>query len=106
MLTIILQILSTIFISVGLCFCSISILGLIRMPDIYTKQHALSLIDGGGSIFLFIGIAFSSNTPLLAFKAILLATIILIMSAPITYAFMQIVIRKDRPKLNNKSKDI
>ncbi|MEO1971265.1 MAG: monovalent cation/H(+) antiporter subunit G [Pirellulaceae bacterium] len=50
---------------VGLFFLLVAAIGVIRLPDVYTRSHAVSLTDSLGAFFLLGGLAlyegFSTN---------------------------------------------
>jgi len=56
----------TAMISLGLFFLVVAAIGMVRLPDVYTRSHAVSLTDAVGAFFLLTGLAiyqgFSTNT--------------------------------------------
>ena len=76
---------STIFIVIGCIFIVGGALGLIRMPDLYTRIHAASVTDTGGILFVTIGLVlqaiFIFDNPMAAIKLILVV-IFLFFTAP------------------------
>ena len=56
----------TAMISIGLFFLVVAAVGMVRLPDVYTRSHAVSLTDAMGAFFLLTGLAiyqgFSTNT--------------------------------------------
>jgi len=79
-------------------------LGIIKMKDVYTKQHASALIDSGGIFFICLGLSLASGFNLVSLKPLLLGIIVVLMSAPMCYAFMQIALRFDKKILKEESK--
>ena len=65
------------------------------MKDVYTKQHVSGLIDTGGVFFICLSLSISSGWHLVSIKPLFLAVVMILMSAPLCYAFMQIAIRID-----------
>jgi multicomponent Na+:H+ antiporter subunit G len=49
---------STILISLGMFFLTVSALGLIRLPDLYTRAHAVAKSETLGLMLVFIGLFF------------------------------------------------
>ena len=98
-----LKILPPLFISIGLIFCSIGMIGVIKMKDVYTKQHCASLIDSAGIFFICIGLSLASGFTLVSFKPLLLGVLVVLMSSPICYAFMQIALHFDKKILQQES---
>lgn len=66
-----LEIVGLIFIAIGITFNVIGILGLMRLPDIYTRLHATGKVSTVGVCSLLLGAAFLM--PAAAFKLIALA---------------------------------
>ncbi len=56
----------TAMISLGLFFLVVAAVGMVRLPDVYTRSHAVALTDAIGAFFLLTGLAvyhgFSTNT--------------------------------------------
>ena len=48
-----------------LCFLVVAAVGMVRLPDVYTRSHAVALTDSLGAFFLLTGLAvdqaFSTN---------------------------------------------
>ncbi len=79
------DIVSGVFIFVGCLFVFGGAVGLIRMPDFYTRLHAASVTDTGGLLFITIGLvlqaAFVFDNPAAAIK-LTLTIIFLFFTAP------------------------
>jgi multicomponent Na+:H+ antiporter subunit G len=73
-------------VALGLFFTLVAAIGLIRMPDIYTRAHATSKTDTLGTVLTLAGVAlvFQSSVPRI--KLILLAIFMLITSPTATHA--------------------
>lgn len=52
------EILSWLFLVSGGAFCLVGGLGLLRMPDVYTRMHAAGVTDTMGSALILIGLVF------------------------------------------------
>lgn len=67
--------LSWVFIAIGCVFIVAGAIGLIRMPDLYTRLHAASVTDTGGAIFIVLGLilqaVFVFDNPMAAIKVML-----------------------------------
>ncbi len=79
----------------GLLFIIISTIGLFKMPDIYTRQHALALIESIGLFSIILGLSLFSGFTLVSFKTIFLGVLCVLISAPTCYALMQVLIQKE-----------
>lgn len=71
---------------VGLFFTIVAAVGLIRLPDLYTRAHATSKADTLGTILTLAGVAvvFQSGVPRV--KLVLLAVFMLITTPTATHA--------------------
>lgn len=67
--------LSSVSIAIGCLFILAGGIGLIRMPDLYTRLHAGSVTDTGGAIFIVAGLLlqalFVFDNPMAAIKVVL-----------------------------------
>ena len=54
----VLDVLSGVFLSLGCFFCVVGGVGLIRLPDFYTRGHAVGVTDTCGASFVLIGLMF------------------------------------------------
>ncbi len=88
-------VLQWLLILLGLVFILISTLGLFKMPDIYTRQHSLALIDSIGIFTIILGLSLFSGFTLISFKTIFLGILCVLVSAPTCYALMQVIIQKE-----------
>lgn len=76
---------------VGSAFCVIGSLGLIRLPDVYTRCHAAGMIDSAGVGAILLGLAFVSNweQPLITVKLIMILLFIWLSSVVSTHALLK-----------------
>ena len=69
------NIISGVLITIGCIFVVGGAIGLIRMPDLYTRIHAASVTDTGGILFITIGLVlqavFIFDNPIAAIKLVL-----------------------------------
>jgi len=53
-------------IALGLFFLVVAAVGMVRLPDVFTRAHAVALTDSLGAFFLLVGLAiyhgFTTNT--------------------------------------------
>ena len=56
-MSLVIDILSWVLLVVGGFFCCVGAVGLLRMPDFYTRMHAASVIDTLGAGLILIGLA-------------------------------------------------
>lgn len=97
-----LDILSWIFLVAGSGFCLIGGLGLLRMPDVFTRLHAVSVIETLGMGFIIFGLVLQAGFTLVAAKLIIIAALILLTSPVATHALAQAAIHAGiRPQLDH-----
>ena len=70
----IIDVLSFVLLGLGGCFVVLGGLGVLRMPDFYTRMHAASLTDSLGTILTLAGVMLQSGW---TFPTIKLATVLL-----------------------------
>jgi len=67
------EILSWIFVAAGSIFVLIGGLGLLRLPDFYTRIHAAGITDTMGAWLILIGLMFQAGWTLVTIKLVMLA---------------------------------
>ncbi len=65
-----------VLILVGLLFLVVAAIGVLRLPDIYTRSHAVSLADSLGAFFVLTGLALHAGISLVLVK--ILAVLVLL----------------------------
>ena len=73
----ILDILSWISIGTGAFFVMVGGLGLIRMPDLFTRLHAASVADAAGAGFMLLGFMLQAGLSLATLKLVLILVFLL-----------------------------
>lgn len=73
------MILASIIITISLFFTITSIIGLIRMPDFYTKLHAGGVADSFAIPLMLIGISCLQNSYVTILKIILIILLMLLL---------------------------
>ena len=73
-------------IAIGGSFCIIGGIGLIRMPDFFTRLHAASVIETLGAGFLILGMLLQSGISLISIKLLFIALLIFFTSPTATHA--------------------
>ena len=73
--------LSTLLILAGLGFFIAGSVGLIRLPDLYCRLHALAKADNPGLGLLILGLMLRSGDPLMVLKLLLIWVMVLTASA-------------------------
>ena len=91
-----------IFLCIGSFFCLTGAIGLIRMPDFFTKMHASSLIETLGTGFILLGLMFESGFSLITVKLIFIGLLILFTGPTATHALARgAILRGLDPNKNN-----
>jgi multicomponent Na+:H+ antiporter subunit G len=77
---------SWLLIGAGGFFCVVGALGLLRMPDFYTRMHAASVTDTLGAGFMLAGLALQAGLTLVTFKLVVVGLLIFFASPTATHA--------------------
>ncbi len=88
-------VLSWIFIALGCFFTVVGSLGLIRMPDVYTRMHAASVIDTTGAGFLLLGLMLQAGLSLITLKLLFILLIFFFTGPVVTHALAQAALSAD-----------
>jgi multicomponent Na+:H+ antiporter subunit G len=67
-------------------FCVVGAVGLLRMPDFYTRMHAASVIETLGAGFVLLGLMLQAGVTLVAVKLLILGVLIFFASPTATHA--------------------
>lgn len=70
----------------GSFFCIVGGIGLLRMPDFYTRMHAASVIETLGAGLLLLGLILQAGFTLIAAKLVVLGLLIFFTSPAATHA--------------------
>jgi len=71
---------------IGGLFCVVGALGLLRMPDFYTRMHAASVIDTLGAGLILLGLLLQAGLTLVAVKLLMVGVLIFFASPTATHA--------------------
>jgi multicomponent Na+:H+ antiporter subunit G len=74
-MALLIEITSGILIAAGCFFILVGALGLVRMPDIYTRAHSASIIDTVGAGFLLMGLMLQAGWSLVTLKLLFVLAI-------------------------------
>lgn len=101
-MSVILDIVSLLFLCAGGFFCITAGVGLIRMPDFYTRAHAASILDSMGAGLILIGLTLQAPTYLVAVKLLFTYFFLMITGLAAIHALAQSVnVAGVDPKLAN-----
>jgi len=94
------DILSWVLLSSGGVFCMIGALGLLRMPDFYTRMHAASVIETLGAGLLLLGMMLQAGLTLISVKLLIIGFLLFFTSPTATHALARAAhLRGVEPKL-------
>jgi multicomponent Na+:H+ antiporter subunit G len=80
---------SWLFLVIGSLFCVIGGVGLIRMPDFYSRCHAASLTDTLGATLILLGLALQSGLGLVTVKLLFVLLFVYLTSPTATHALVK-----------------
>jgi len=80
------EILSWLCILVGAFFCLVGGLGLLRLPDFFSRMHAAALTDTLGAGLVLVGLMFQAGLSLITFKLLAILFFLLLTSPTATHA--------------------
>lgn len=83
------HILSIVLLIVGVVCCAIGVIGIFKMPDLLSKQHASGLIDTLGGLSICLSLALYNPSTLTALKVVVLGILGIVLSAPTSNALIQ-----------------
>ncbi len=85
-MALLLDILSWVALLGGGAFVLIGGIGILRMPDLYTRMHAASLTDTLGTLLILLGIMLQAGLTLASIKLVAIALFLLLTGPTATYA--------------------
>lgn len=77
----------------GCFFILTGAFGLIRMPDIYTRMHATSVIDTLGAGLLFVGLMVQAGFTLVSLKLLIILFLFFLIGPVSSHAVAQVALR-------------
>jgi len=80
------DVLSAVFLAGGAFFCLVGGIGLARMPDFYTRMHGASVTETLGAGFMLIGLMLQAGLTLITVKLLMIGLLILFASPTATHA--------------------
>jgi multicomponent Na+:H+ antiporter subunit G len=86
MMPFLIDIASWILILLGSFFTVVGALGLVRMPDVFTRMHAASVTDTLGAGFLLLGMALQAGFSLVTLKLLMILAAFFFVAPVVTHA--------------------
>jgi multicomponent Na+:H+ antiporter subunit G len=87
------DILSIIFIAAGSFFLIVAAIGVVRLPDVFTRSHALSLTDSLGAFLVLVGIALHEGMGKNSLKILAVLALLYILNPVIAHATIRAALR-------------
>jgi multicomponent Na+:H+ antiporter subunit G len=87
------DILSIIFMVAGLLFMIVAAIGVIRLPDVYSRSHAVSLTDSLGAFLMLVGIALHDGLGRNMLKILMVLALLYILNPVISHATIRAALR-------------
>ncbi|MEM6453586.1 MAG: monovalent cation/H(+) antiporter subunit G [Acidobacteriota bacterium] len=81
----------------GALLCVIGGIGLLRLPDLYSRSHAASLTDTLGALLIFGGLTLQAGPTLIAAKLVMLVVLLLITTPLAAHALMRAAFARGLP---------
>ena len=78
----------------GGVFCIVGAIGLVRMPDFYTRMHAASVTETLGAGLILLGLMLQAGFTLVTVKLLMLGLLILFVSPTATHALARAAIAR------------
>ena len=90
MMDILVLALSGLSIAIGVISILIGSFGLIKLPDVYCRIHAVGMIDTAGASFIILGMIIHQGSSLVSFKLALIGVFLFFTSPIATHAVAQV----------------
>lgn len=87
------EVLSIFFILAGLFFLIVAAIGVIRLPDVFSRSHAVSLTDSLGAFLMLVGIAFHEGIGKNMLKILAVLALLYIQNPVIAHATVRAALR-------------
>ena len=87
------EILSMVFIVAGLFFLVVAAIGVIRLPDVFSRSHAVSLTDSLGAFLMLVGLALHEGLSTNMLKILVVLSLLYIINPVITHATVRAALR-------------
>ncbi|MBK6850577.1 MAG: monovalent cation/H(+) antiporter subunit G [Burkholderiales bacterium] len=102
-MTLLIDVLSWACLVGGGFFCVVGAVGMLRMPDFYTRMHAASVIETLGAGLILLGLALQAGPTLVAVKLLMVGVLIFFASPTATHALARAaMVRGLKPLLSDE----
>ena len=90
-MSVVLDILSWVLLVSGGSLCIAAGIGVLRLPDVYSRLHASGMADTGGTLLVLLGLALQSDSLLEVTRLAVLYAILMLTAATATHALARSV---------------
>ena len=97
--------LSGLFITLGVIALLIGSLGLVRLPDLFSRTHAVGMMDTAGVGLIILGLIVHEGLTLISFKLALVGIFLFFTSPISTHAVAQVAFRSGLQPVFNDPQD-
>lgn len=87
------SLIAIVFILAGLFFLIVAAIGMLRLPDVFTRSHALSLTDSLGAFLVLAGLAIYQGFSLNLLKILVVLALIYLLNPVISHATIRAALR-------------
>jgi multicomponent Na+:H+ antiporter subunit G len=101
----VLDITSWICLVAGSIFALIGAIGIIRLPDVFSRMHGAGIIDTAGAGLILIGLAFQAGLTLVTVKLLLIIVFLMFTSPTSTHALARAALNGGVKPLVDSSND-
>ena len=81
------------FMVIGLFFLLVAAIGMIRLPDVFTRSHAVGLTDSVGALFLLTGLALYQGFNANMVRVLIVLALLYLLNPVITHATVRAALR-------------
>ena len=78
---------------VGLFFMVVAAIGMVRLPDVFSRSHAVALTDSLGALFLLAGLAVEHGFSPNALRVLVVLALLYILNPVISHATVRAALR-------------
>ncbi|MCA9462986.1 MAG: monovalent cation/H(+) antiporter subunit G [Nitrospira sp.] len=87
------DILAVVLIVIGLFFLTVGAIGMLRLPDVFTRSHAVSLTDSLGAFCLLMGLALYQGVGINMLKILVVLALLFLLNPVIAHATIRAAYR-------------
>ena len=96
--------LEAVLIAIGLFFLVVAAVGMVRLPDVFTRSHAVALTDSLGAFFLLAGLAIHHGLTSNTFRILLVLALLYLLNPVISHATVRAALRSGQKPVGEDSR--